>query len=44
MTDTAFSEAVPGRDDLMEYLRTPCEDICRDDAPTGTGDRAAGFV
>lgn len=41
MTDTAFAEAMLGRDSLLEYLRAPCEDICMDDTPIGMGDRAA---
>ena len=44
MTDTAFAEAILGRDALLEYLRAPCEDICMDDTPTRMGDRTAAQV
>ena len=44
MTDTAFAEAMLGRDALLQYLAAPCEDACMVDAPTGIGDRAAAKI
>ena len=41
VTDTAFAEALLGRDALLEYLRAPSEEACMDDAPAGMGDRTA---
>lgn len=40
-TDTAFAEAIMGRDVLLEYLTSECEDSCMDDAPGRISDRAA---
>ena len=41
LTDTAFAEKMLGREVLLEYLNTPCEESCLDDKPKGPGDRSA---
>ena len=42
LTDTAFAEAISGRDALIAYLRTPCEDTCmEDDPPARLNEQAA---
>ncbi len=41
ITDTAFAENISGRDSLLDFLRTPSDDICMDDTVVRIADRDA---